>query len=92
MAHPGWLTSVIDPSWQQVYGARIDNLHLPTSKAKRAELMLAYGRDGYHLLDQVYGPTAPDWLRHLPVVDTLRRIWIQQFHRDVDTEPVRISV
>src|SRR6266705_3280749 len=73
VAHPGWLTSVIDPSWQQVYGARIDNLHLPTSKAKRAELMLAYGRDGYHLLDQVYGPTAPDWLRHLPAVDALRR-------------------
>src|SRR6266702_2550790 len=73
VAHPGWLTSVIDPSWQQVYGARIDNLHLPTSKAKRAELMLAYGRDGYHLLDQVYGPTAPHWLRHLPAVDALRR-------------------
>jgi len=92
VAHPGWLASVIDPSWQQVYGARIDNLHLPTSKAKRAELMLAYGRDGYHLLDQVYSPTAPHWLRHLPAVDTLRRIWIQQFHRDVDTATGRSEV
>jgi len=75
-----------------VYGARIDNLHLPTSKTKRAELMVAYGRDGYHLLDQVYDPTAPDWLRHLPAVEALRRIWIQQFSRDVDPATGRSEV
>jgi hypothetical protein len=56
VAHPGWLTQVIDPAWQQVYGARIDNLRLPSSDTRRAELMVAYGRDGYHLLDQVYAP------------------------------------
>jgi transposase len=92
VAHPDWLTSVIDPGWQQVYGARIDNLHLPASQTKRAELMIQYGRDGYHLLDQVYGPAAPEWLRQIPAVDVLRRIWIQQFYRDVDTATGRQEV
>jgi transposase len=92
VAHPDWLTSVIDPGWQQVYGARIDNLHLPASKTKRAELMIQYGRDGYHLLDQVYGPAAPEWLRQIPAVDVLRRIWIQQFYRDVDAATGRSEV
>jgi transposase len=92
VAHPDWLTSVIDPGWQQVYGARIDNLHLPSSKTKRAELMVQYGRDGYHLLDQIYAPSAPEWLRQIPAVDVLRRIWIQQFYRDVDTATGRQEV
>jgi hypothetical protein len=43
VAHPGWLTSMVDPSWQQVYGARIDNLHLPTSKAKRGVMLTSSG-------------------------------------------------
>jgi transposase len=92
VAAPDWLTGVIDPAWLQVYGTRIDNLHLPASKTRRAELMIAYGRDGYHLLDQVYGPTAPQWLREIPAVDVLRRIWIQQFYRDVDTATGRAEV
>jgi IS5 family transposase len=54
--------------------------------------MIAYGRDGYHLLDQVYGPSAPDWLGQIPAVEVLRRIWIQQFYRDVDTATGRAQV
>jgi transposase len=83
VAAPHWLGDVIDASWQQVYGARIDNLHLPESQTKRQELMLQYGRDGYSLLDQVHGAHAPAWLGELPAVQALRRIWIQQFYREV---------
>ena len=36
-AVPGWLAGVIGASWQQVYGARIDNLHLPASETARGE-------------------------------------------------------
>ena len=74
---------MIDGSWQQVYGARIDDLHLPASQAGRRDLMVRYGTDGYFLLDQVHGPGAPAWLRELPAVQALRRIWIQQFCREV---------
>jgi transposase len=82
-AAPDWLAGVIDASWQQVYGARIDNLHLPVSESKRRELMVRYGTDGYFLLEQVHGPGAPAWLRELPAVQALRRIWVQQFYREV---------
>ena len=76
---PGWLAEVIDTSWQEVYGQRIDEFRLPDSKARRADLAVRYGRDGYHLLRQVRDPGAPGWLRDLPAVQALRRIWIQQF-------------
>src|SRR5262249_23842014 len=81
-AGPGWLAGVIDASWQQVYGARIDDLHLPESQARRKELMTRYGKDGYYLLEQAYGPAAPGWLRELPAIEALRRVWIQQFYRE----------
>ena len=83
VAAPGWLAGVIDESWQQVYGTRIDDLHLPGSQAGRQDLMIRYGTDGYYLLEQVHGPGAPGWLRELPAVQALRRIWIQQFYREV---------
>ena len=79
-AAPGWLPGVIDASWQEVYGQRIDGFRRPDSKAKRADLAVRYGRDGYHLLRQVHGPGAPGWLRDLPAMQALRRIWIQQFY------------
>lgn len=91
VAAPEGLTEVIDGSWQDVYGARIDNLRLPESATTREKLMVQFGRDGYHLLDQIYGPGAPGWLRELPAVAAVRRIWIQQFYRDVqgDRQEVR---
>ena len=92
VAHPAWLTQVIDPAWQQVYATRVDNLRLPSGEAKRAEMMIAYGRDGYHLLDQVCVPSAPAWLREIPAVQVLRQVWIQQFYRDVDTTAGRQEV
>jgi transposase len=81
-AAPGWLAGVIDASWQEVYGQRIDGWRLPEGKAKRAELAVRYGRDGYHLLRQALGPAAPGWLAGLPAVQALRRVWIQQFCLD----------
>ena len=79
----GVVMSMQPRPWQQVYGARIDDLHLPASQAGRQEMMVRYGRDGYYLLEQVHGPGAPGWLRELPAVQALRRIWIQQFCREV---------
>jgi transposase len=84
-AAPDWLATVIDASWLEVYGARIDNLRLPSSQARRDELLLQYGRDGYHLLDAVHQPSAPSWLIQLPAVQALRRIWVQQYCYDTDT-------
>src|SRR5689334_7476493 len=79
-AAPGWLAQVTGASWQEVYGQRIDAFRLPDSAAKRADLAVRYGRDGYLLLRQARGPGAPGWLPDLPAVQALRRIWVQQFY------------
>ncbi len=81
-AAPDWLATVIDASWQQVYGQRIDNMRLPEAEAARTQLAVQYGHDGYHLLEAVHGPGAPGWLAGLPAVQALRRVWVQQFYRD----------
>ena len=83
-AAPGWLAGVIDGSWQQVYGQRIDNLRLPASETARSKLAEQYGRDGYHLLEAVRAPGAPGSLRELPAVQALRAIWVQQYYRLID--------
>jgi transposase len=89
-AAPGWLATVIDSSWQRVYGQRIENLRLPGSRAGREELAVQYGRDGYYLLEQVTAPGAPAWLRELPAVQVLRRIWIQQYYRDISEDGEKV--
>lgn len=83
-AAPEWLTTVIEGSWTERYGARIDNLRLPASERKRRELAVAYGRDGYRLLEALDAPGAPGWLGELPAVQALRRIWVQQYYRSID--------
>ena len=89
-AAPAWLAEVIDQEWAGVYGSRIDDLRLPTSDTKRTALALAYGRDGYRLLEAVYAPGSPAWLAELPAVEALRRIWIQQYYRVVDTDGEKV--
>jgi transposase len=81
-AAPQWLAGVIDPSWQQAYGQRIDGLRLPASQAARRELAVQYGRDGCRLLEAARAAGAPGWLRELPAMETLRRVWVQQYYRE----------
>jgi transposase len=83
-AAPDWLATVIGASWQKTYGQRIDQIRLPATEAKRAALAVAYGQDGYRLLEAVRAPGAPDWLAGLPAVATLRAVWIQQYYRVID--------
>jgi transposase len=88
-AAPGWLSGVIDASWQEVYGQRIDGIRLPDSEAKRRALASQYGRDGYWLLEAVHAPGAPAWLRELPAVEVLRQVWVQQYYREEDGTVIR---
>jgi transposase len=83
-AAPDWLASVIDVSWQHAYGQRPSLTRPPGSETARRKLAVQYGADGYRLLDQVHAPGAPGWLRQLPAVQALRRIWVQQYYRSID--------
>jgi transposase len=80
-AAPGWLATVIDGSWQNIYGQRTDEIRLPASDTRRAALAVQYGKDGYHLLGAAWAPAAPGWVRELPAVQALRLIWVQQYYR-----------
>jgi transposase len=89
-AAPGWLTGVIDASWTRRYGTPIDSWRLPSSETKKTALAAQYGQDGYRLLDAVTAADAPGWLRTLPAVEALRRIWVQQYYRIIDARGERV--
>jgi hypothetical protein len=59
-AAPHQLPTVIDiAGWGRRYGARIDTWRLPAAKAKRAELVAAYGADALVLLRAIVDAGAP---------------------------------
>ena len=54
VAAPQVVAQLLDDSWGKRYAARIDTWRMPASATKKAELALAYGRDGHTLLKAVY--------------------------------------
>lgn len=80
VAVPEWLTAHIQPDWFDRYGRRVENYRLPKLDSEREALGSTIGADGLTLLEAIYTPTSPDWLRQLPAVETLRQIWVQQFY------------
>ena len=41
------------------------------------------GADGFDLLEAIHADHAPAWLREVPAVVVLRRVWITQYHRTI---------
>ena len=83
-ACPDWLARRICVSdWAGRYGTPMTAWRPPASQAKQDELAIAYARDGYALLEAVYGKTAPGWLRELPAVEVLRRVLLQNYTRAI---------
>lgn len=80
VAAPDWLRALTPPEWVERYGRRFDDYQLPQGKPERYVLAETIGADGFRLLDAVYAPEAPLFLRELPAVQVLRAIWIQQFY------------
>jgi transposase len=80
---PDWLRPHVAPTWDawaERYGSRFDEFRLPKATAAREALAEAIGRDGVGLLTAVYAADAPAWLRTVPAVETLRRIWVQEYY------------
>ena len=80
VAVPEWLRSQSQPDWLERYSERIEDYHLPKSKRKRTERAILYGEDGFRLLNAIFDDASPAWLRQIPAVETLRRVWIQQYY------------
>jgi transposase len=81
---PAWLRGQIAADWHARYDDRLEETRLPASQAERAALALTIGRDGYGLLKAIYRPDAPGWLREVPAVQILRRVWLQQYYIEDD--------
>jgi transposase len=52
---------------------------MPKEKSKRQALAEQIGADGFQLLEACYAQDTPAWLRDIPAVEVLRRVWVQQY-------------
>lgn len=75
---PEWLKQVAEPEWYGRYSLRIENRYLPDEDRERNVVTEQIGLDGYKLLLTVY-EQGPEWLAEVPAVETLRRVWVQQY-------------
>jgi len=83
-AYPDWLARrICVADWDRRYGTPMTSWRPPQSEARRDELAIACARDGYALLEAVYDPSSPPWLRELPAVDVLRRVLLQNYTRTI---------
>ncbi len=81
---PEWLMSQISPDWFDRYGSRLEAYRLPDNKSDREALQGQIGQDGCQLLTAIYSDLAPVWLRELPAVDVMLRVWRQQYYLEGD--------
>lgn len=86
---PEWLRARVDPAWPERYGPRLDEYRFPKGTAEREALAAQIGADGLRLYQAATGADAPAWLRRVPAVETLRRVWVQQFDAPDEAGAVR---
>ena len=64
---PSWVCTHVPAEWGERYAARWDYERLPKEDEERLHL------------DTIQEPATPDWLKTLPAIITLARIWEQPF-------------
>ncbi len=77
---PEWLCEVLSPDWFDRYEKRFEAYRLPKGKAERQRYAEQVGTDGFSLLQALYHETTPRWIREIPMVQTLRQMWVQQYY------------
>jgi transposase len=78
---PDWLRDHSHPEWVERYGPRSEDSRSPLGEAERLAFAEEIGQQGRELLDALFDPTAPQWLRQVPAVELLRQVWVQNFQR-----------
>ena len=76
---PDWIRINIPSEWIERYDRRAEASRLPTSDKEREAFAEVVGRDGYALLDAIWSDDAPEWMRSISAVETLRQVWVQSF-------------
>jgi transposase len=85
VAAPEWLRARSVPAWGERYGLRIEERRQPKSEGLRLQLAQTYGDDGLLLLNEIFAAASPVWLREVPAVEMLRRVWVQQYYWQENT-------
>jgi transposase len=78
---PDWLQRLAPLEWYERYGKRIEDTRLPRDQATREAYARTVGEDGFHLLEALDSPEAPEDARALPSITTLRRTWQRHYER-----------
>jgi len=76
---PAWVQTLAPPEWYERYSHRVENYQLPKTDAARKALAAVIGADGQALLQALDATVEQPWLREIPAVQTLRRVWAEQF-------------
>ena len=74
---PAWLQAIAPAEWYPRYGERVENFDLPKTEKARSELASVIAGDGQKLLAAL--DAEQNWLREVPAVKTLRRVWEEQY-------------
>jgi len=78
---PEWLQAFAPAEWHERYDHRGEEYRLPRDQAKRTAMAVTMGNDGYTLLTAIFGTPELAWLQQVPAVQTLQRVWVQQFEQ-----------
>jgi transposase len=89
VAAPAWLQARLPGDWVERYGSRFEAYRLPKAAAERQALAEQIGADGRWLLNELWAADTPTWLQQLPAVQSLQRVWWQQYHAVPADQPMQ---
>ncbi len=76
---PDWLQNQVQPDWLKRYGPRASEFRFPAEEDQRQQFLHQVGQDGWGLLSAITTDPASQWMLSIPAVDTLQRIWKQDY-------------
>src|SRR5579859_2416984 len=88
---PDWLRAHSHAEWVERYGPRSEDSRSPLGEAARLAFAEEIGEQGRELLDALFEPNAPKFLRQIPAVEILREVWVQNYQRIDDAVRWRSS-
>ena len=81
---PQWTLAHSQPDWVDRYGPRASDYRVPKSEAERAAYTEQVGMDGLALLTMLWDEQELDWLRRLPPIQILGRVWLENYTWESD--------
>jgi transposase len=79
---PDWLRSMAPPEWYERYADRVEHYNLPKSEAGRREYAARIAADGERLIEAIDQAGEQPWLKYVPAVQLLERVWSEQYISD----------